>query len=330
MVRSLQKRDRDGNLYTRPPAIETAIEIATQQNLATLRRRACVSNPSSTDFLPLECLVYLLRDAWRCSDEQTMNCLMAPFLMRCEAILNAKMPDSRFPNAAEIRENVLSELSVLFLEDGSGDHPDELDFFEALADDLSRKADELGSEKLFAYLEDTLSGTLRITDRETVLVEDFDRAVDRLYRKHVASKVLEFRTHLPRYSLRAAAGRFLDNEEIVEQGWVEAPAGMQHLDPDMFVAEIVGDSMEPLIPNGSLCVFRAGVAGSRTGRLVLAEDREANAYAVKRYKSSKTKGEEWQHNWIRLEPLNPAHDSWLLKPDEERYRIIAEFVRVLD
>jgi phage repressor protein C with HTH and peptisase S24 domain len=206
----------------------------------------------------------------------------------------------------------------------------ELDFFAALADDLTRKGDELGSEKLFAYLEDALSGSLRITDRESVLVEDFNRAVDRLYRKHVESRVLQFRTHLPRYSLRAAAGRFLDNEEIEEQGWVEAPQSMPHLLPDMFVAEIVGDSMEPVIPNGSLCVFRAGVTGSRAGRLVLAEDREANAYAVKRYQSKKSPDEEWRHDWIRLEPLNPTHEPWLLKPDEERYRVIAEFVRVLD
>src|SRR5580704_14312276 len=60
---------------------------------------------------------------------------------------------------------------------------DELDFFAALNDDLTRKGDELGSEKLFAYLEDALSGSLRITDRESVLMEDFNRAVDRLYRK---------------------------------------------------------------------------------------------------------------------------------------------------
>jgi phage repressor protein C with HTH and peptisase S24 domain len=206
----------------------------------------------------------------------------------------------------------------------------ELDFFVALADDLARKAEELGSEKLLAYLEDTLSGTLRITDRESVLVEDFDRALDRLYRKHVESKVLQFRTHLPRYSLRAAAGRFLDNEEIEEQGWVEAPQSMPHLSPDMFVAEIAGKSMEPLIPDGSLCVFRAGVTGSRSGRLVLAEDREANAYAVKRYQSEKSKGEQWQHQRIRLESLNPGYPSWDLEPDEEKYRIVAEFVRVLD
>jgi len=106
---------------------------------------------------------------------------------------------------------------------------------------------------------------------------------------------------------------------------------MPHLYPDMFVAEIVGHSMEPLIPDGSFCVFRAGVAGSRTGRLVLAEDRDNNAYAVKRYASEKTVTDEgWKHQRIRLESLNPGYPSWDLEPDEEKYRIIAEFVRVLD
>ena len=64
----------------------------------------------------------------------------------------------------------------------------------------------MGAEKLFEYLESNLSGAIRITDREEVLVEDFDRALDRLYRKNVPSNVLEFRTHLPKYSL-AGGGR---------------------------------------------------------------------------------------------------------------------------
>jgi hypothetical protein len=228
------------------------------------------------------------------------------------------------PVADTLRLRLRRDLELLVDEE-------ELDFFAALADDLSTKAAELGSEKLFRYLEETLSGTLRITDRATVLVENFDRAVDRLYRKHIDSKVLEFRTHLPRYSLRAAAGKFLDNDEIVEEGWVEAPGSMQHLYPGMFVAEIAGESMQPLIPNGSLCVFRAGVAGSRSGRLVLAEDLEANSYAVKRYTSEKVPEDSgWRHERIRLESINPGHPSWDLDPDEQKYRILAEFIRVLD
>ncbi len=207
---------------------------------------------------------------------------------------------------------------------------EDLEVLEGLADDLARKSGELGAEKLFEYLEGTLSTSIRVTDREQVLVEDFSRALDRLYRQHVPSTVLEFRTHLPRYSLRAAAGRFLDNEEIQEEAWIETPEDLR-LTADMFIAQIAGHSMEPLIPDGSLCVFRAGVTGSRVGRLVLAEDRDANAFAVKRYNSDKTFTEEnWSHKLIRLESLNPEGPSWDLDPDEEKYRILAEFVRVLD
>ena len=207
---------------------------------------------------------------------------------------------------------------------------EDLEVLMGLAGDLAGKASEMGAEKLFEFLENTLSASIRVTDRENVLVEDFSRAVDRLYRQHVPSKVLEFRTHLPCYSLRAAAGRFLDNEEIEEEGWLETPEDLR-LTPDMFIAQIAGHSMEPLIPDGSLCVFRAGVTGSRVGRLVLAEDREAKAFAVKRYNSKIIESEEsWRHEWIHLESLNPEGPSWPLDPDEEKYRILAEFVRVLD
>ena len=201
----------------------------------------------------------------------------------------------------------------------------------ALGNDLASQASEMGAEKLFEYLEDGLSNTVRITDREPALVDQFDRTLDRLYRRHVPSKVLEFRTHLPLYSLRAAAGRFLDNEEIIADGWIETPENLKTLYPDMFVAKVVGHSMEPVIPDGSLCVFRTGVTGSRANRLVLAEDRNGPAYAVKRYKSEKLASEAgWRHGRIRLESLNPDYPSWDLDPDEDKYRILAEFVRVLE
>jgi phage repressor protein C with HTH and peptisase S24 domain len=164
-------------------------------------------------------------------------------------------------------------------------------------------------------------------------VQDFNRAIDRLYRRHVQSNVLQFRTHLPRYTLQVAAGMFLENEEVTEEGWVEAPEELR-LTPEMFVAQIAGHSMEPLIPDGSLCVFRRGVTGSRQGRLVLVENLETsgnNRYTVKRYKSEKAASEAgWRHDRIRLESLNPDYPSWDLDPDEEKYRIIAEFVRVLE
>jgi phage repressor protein C with HTH and peptisase S24 domain len=142
-------------------------------------------------------------------------------------------------------------------------------------------------------------------------------------------------THLPRYSLAVAAGKLHGNQEVSEENWVEAPPDLR-LTREMFLARIAGRSMEPLIPDGSLCVFRAGVTGSRQGRLVLVEalGRGSNdRYTVKRYHSDKTQDSEgsWTHQRIRLEPLNPEFEAWDLDPqDQESLRVIAEFVRVLD
>jgi phage repressor protein C with HTH and peptisase S24 domain len=209
---------------------------------------------------------------------------------------------------------------------------EDLDVLRALADDLAQKAQELGAGKLLEYLEGTLSGAIRMTDREEVLVSDFGRALNRLYLENVQSNVLEFRTHLPRYSLKAAAGKFLENQEVTAEGWIEAPQDLR-LGPDMFVAEIAGHSMEPRIPDGSLCVFRYGVVGSRTGRLLLAEQRDGtgdNRYAVKRYRSDTGKAGKS----ITLESLNREYPDWDLDPDPDsegaKYRILAEFLRVLD
>ena len=203
----------------------------------------------------------------------------------------------------------------------------------ALAEDLDRKARELGASTLLGMLEDTLSNAIRLSDRREVLAADPDRAAARLYRQHVPVTVLKT-THLPRYSLRVAAGKFLDNDEVTEEGWEEAPEDLR-VTPDLFVARIEGHSMEPSIPDGCLAVFRAGVTGSRQGRLVLVENLGAegtNRYAVKRYRSEKASNREgeWRHTRIRLESLNPDYPSWDLDPNEEKYRIVAEFERVLE
>ncbi len=211
---------------------------------------------------------------------------------------------------------------------------DDQELLEMLAADLSSKAADMGARELLAWLETTLSNAIQLSQIETTIVDDYPRALNRLYREQVQSNVLEFRTHLPRYTLRVAAGKFLENEEVTAEGWVEAPEDL-HLTPDLFVARIQGHSMEPHIPDGSLCVFRYGVTGSRQGRLVLVEDTAsggANRYTVKRYVGEKATNEDgsWQHARIRLESLNPEFPSWDLDPDEEKYRIVGEFQRVIE
>ncbi len=211
---------------------------------------------------------------------------------------------------------------------------EEAEVLALLEDDLRSKAREMGAVSLLAWLEENASNAIRVTARESVLIEDFERGLNRLYRQNVQSNVVPFRTHLPRYLLRVAAGKFLENDPVEEEGWVEAPPDLRLTD-DMFVAEIVGHSMQPRIPDGALCIFRASVVGSRQGRLVLVEDRQAsgnNRYTVKRYLSDKeySQDAEWRHKGIRLESLNPAYPSWNLDEDEEQYRIVGEFLRILE
>jgi phage repressor protein C with HTH and peptisase S24 domain len=210
--------------------------------------------------------------------------------------------------------------------------PSESDFFSAVEADLTGKAAEYGATWVLKSIEESLSNILLVSDREPVEVEDFERSLGALYRKYVRSNVIEFVTHLPRYSLAVAAGKFLENREVTAEGWEEAPPELK-ITPEMFVARIAGRSMEPKIPDGSLCVFRYGVAGSRQGRLVLVERVGAGSndrYTVKRYRSEKRETEEgWSHARITLEPLNPEFESWALSAEED-FRVIAEFVRVLD
>ncbi len=92
--------------------------------------------------------------------------------------------------------------------------------------------------------------------------------------------------------------------------------------------------MEPRIPDAIAVRLPARRAGSRQGRLVLVENLDTtgnNRYTVKRYESTKTQSDQgWKHERIRLESLNPDYPSWDLEPDEDKYRILAEFVRVID
>ncbi len=255
------------------------------------------------------------------------------------SLLTVELPGQEPASAGVLLEDPAADrLYVRLRRDWDRVAPDESEVLSALEDDLASKAGEMGAAKLFARLEDTLSNTLRVTDRREVMVENFDRALNRLYRQHVHSTEQPFVTHLPRYSLAVAAGAFLENRTVEAEGWEEAPFGLR-LAPEMFVARIVGRSMEPSIPDGSLCVFRRGVTGSRQGRLVLVEELGGGAddrYTIKRYRSEKTSsagdesGQTWTHDRIILEPLNPEFEAWDLKPEEERYRIVAEFVQVLD
>ena len=143
---------------------------------------------------------------------------------------------------------------------------------------------------------------------------------------------------VPLVPLKAAAGAFGDSQHIEDDDfeWV-AVESRHRLRPGMFVAQVVGKSMEPAIPDGAWCLFRAPVEGTRKGKTILVQLRDATdpetgqRYTVKRYESEKAaKGDSWRHERITLRSVNPDFEPIVLTgEDEGGLQVVAEVVEVL-
>ncbi|MGH7829373.1 MAG: S24 family peptidase [Candidatus Binatia bacterium] len=157
------------------------------------------------------------------------------------------------------------------------------------------------------------------------------------FRKVIPDEKDKYKTCLPLFSLKAAAGGFGTAQEVKPDAWVEISTAKK-LQPGMFVAHVVGKSMEPTIPDGSWCLFKSPVEGSRSGRIVLVQNREIHdpetggSFTVKRYKSMK-QGDAagtWRHVEIQLLPDNPEFQKIVLKANEDNeVAVIAEFIEVM-
>ena len=145
-------------------------------------------------------------------------------------------------------------------------------------------------------------------------------------------------TCVPLVPLKAAAGAFSDPQQIDDDGcaWA-AVETTRRLRRGMFVAQVVGKSMEPTIPDGAYCLFAAPVEGTRRGKTVLVQMRDGadpesgERYTVKRYESEKAgDGDAWQHTTITLHPVNTDFEPIVLTgEDEEPLQVVAEVVEVL-
>ncbi|MCA9312501.1 MAG: helix-turn-helix transcriptional regulator, partial [Phycisphaerales bacterium] len=146
-----------------------------------------------------------------------------------------------------------------------------------------------------------------------------------------------FRSCVPLLSLEAAAGAFGSSQSVAFEEWVR-PRTSRTLGAGMFVARVVGKSMEPRIPDGSYVLFKAPVTGSRGGRIVLvqlhdhADPETGGRYTVKRYESERVADEDgaWRHVRITLQPENPEFGAVVLTGDSDDHAaVIAELIEVL-
>ena len=147
---------------------------------------------------------------------------------------------------------------------------------------------------------------------------------------------------VPISTLKAAAGLWSSEQSDLTalaqhaQEWANLD-GVK-LTPGMFVAQVIGHSMEPLVPSGSYCLFRPVPGGTKEGRKLLiwhsalTDDESGGQYTFKVYHSEKSSDpdESGENTRIVLKPLNPAFQPIVIdESDEQSVRAIAEFVRVL-
>jgi len=143
----------------------------------------------------------------------------------------------------------------------------------------------------------------------------------------------KFTTYLPVYSLEAAASGFGKEEYVENLGWKRVNI-RQKLNQDMFIAKVVGKSMEPTIPDGSYCIFRRDKGGTRNGLVVLVESNRikdpenGQRFTVKRYHSEKVFFDDgtWRHKKLILSPDNKEFKDIVLEdvfPGD--FRVVADF-----
>lgn len=150
----------------------------------------------------------------------------------------------------------------------------------------------------------------------------------------VVNDEVKFVDFLPLYSIKAACGYFGEGENVEEDGWMKVE-GLGKLNRNMYIVQAIGDSMEPTISDGDYCVFRSNPAGSRQGKIILAQHHSkydpdySGSYSIKVYSSSKRFDENgiWVHEEIILHPKNKAYNPIIInEEDSEEFRIVGEYV----
>jgi len=154
-------------------------------------------------------------------------------------------------------------------------------------------------------------------------------------------KLIPFENSVPLYSLKVAAGEFKFNESLPEEKFILVPDGVK-ITQDHFACKIIGNSMNKIVQDGQIALFKRYTGGSRNGLMVIVEyynhqDLDyGSCYTFKEYYSQKIVNEEsWQHETIILKPksFDTSYKEIVIDStaiNEKSFRIIGIFDRVIE
>lgn len=147
----------------------------------------------------------------------------------------------------------------------------------------------------------------------------------------------ELRNPIPLYDFYAAAGTFSEIQSGKDYTLIEGPENSSN--SDYFACRIIGESMNRVIPNGSICLFKPYTGGSRNGKILLIENRDLqdpdfnSAFTIKTYSSEKIVTEDnWEHTSIVLRPNSydsDYQDIIITEQNAPEMRVIGEFIQIL-
>lgn len=169
------------------------------------------------------------------------------------------------------------------------------------------------------------------TENKTQLVETV---------KSKEIKLVPFENSVPLYTLKVAAGEFYLNETLPDQEFILVPDNVK-ISKDHFACKIIGNSMNKIVQDGQIALFKKYHGGSRNGLMVIAQYYNhqdvdyRSCYTFKEYYSQKAITEEgWHHEKIILK--SKSHDKSfqdiVIRPEdinEKMFNVIGIFDRVL-
>jgi DUF2075 family protein len=164
------------------------------------------------------------------------------------------------------------------------------------------------------------------------------------YKKEIPFRILPFEevkpyvNSVPLVDITAAAGNFSNLQIHSDFDWIELPFSVSAKE-GYFVCQVIGESMNKIIPNGSYCLFKKDFGGSREGKIVLVESTAiqdadfGSGYTVKEYHSKKDiENDLWSHQSITLKPLSNDLEYVAIELEEDELsslKVVGIFERIL-
>lgn len=170
-------------------------------------------------------------------------------------------------------------------------------------------------------------------------IQSYNETNIEVSKKQIAN--IPFINCVPLYSLKVAAGEFLLNDNPPEESFIRVPEHVK-LSSDHFACKITGNSMNKIVKDGQIALFKKYHGGSRNGLLVLCEFLDiqdidfGSSYTFKEYFSKKEITDfGWQHEKIILKPksFDPTYTDIIIDPisiENHSFRIIGIFERVIE